>query len=453
MRRGALIACAARSGQFTTPRTAGAIESLRSACLPRCATRLHPRARHFLGLLLIVLIGGAWPFAQAGDVPRGRLPETVAPLGYDARVTIDPAKDRFDATLSIDVQLEQATDIVWLNAVDLSLRAARIAPLEPAGEALDASIVSGHPNVAGLRFARPVGPGTARLTIDYSGAIDGTGNAGVFRQRDGDAWYAFTQFEPQYARRVFPSFDDPGRKTMWKLTVLAPEGNVVYANMPVEAQRAAPRGWREWRFQPTPPLPTYLVAFAVGPFERRDAGKAGVNATPLGIVVPKGRLAEAAYAAREAPAILAALERYFGRAYPFAKLDLIAYPQAATFGAMENPGLVTYRARLLLARRDEADIEFQQTFVEVTAHELAHMWFGNFVTPATWDDIWLNESFASWLATRTTAELKPAWRWELTRTERRGWASRARGACARVCATTTCSPRSTASPTPRASRC
>jgi alanyl aminopeptidase len=385
---------------------------------------LHPRARHFVGLLLIVLIGGAWPFAQAGDVSKRRLPETVAPLAYEARVTIDPAKERFDAALSIDVQLEQATDIVWLNAVDLSLRAARIAPLEPAGEALDASIVSGHPNVVGLRFARPVGPGTARLAIEYSGAIDGAGNAGVFRQRDGDAWYAFTQFEPQYARRVFPSFDDPGRKTVWKLTVLAPEGNAVYSNMPVEAQRAVERGWREWRFQPTPPLPTYLVAFAVGPFERRDAGKAGVNATPVGIVVPKGRLAEAAYAARETPAILAALERYFGRAYPFAKLDLIAYPQGGTFGAMENPGLVTYRARLLLARRDEADIEFQQTFVEATAHELAHMWFGNFVTPAAWDDVWLNESFASWLATRTTAELKPAWRWELTRTERRGWAVR-----------------------------
>ena len=128
---------------------------------------------------------------------------------------------------------------------------------------------------------------------------------------------------------------------------------------------------------------------------------------PISIVTPKGRADEAAYAAANTGAILAATEHFFGQPYPFPKLDLVAYPRSTFGGAMENPGLITYAARILLARPDEMSPAFEQRFVGVTAHEIAHMWFGDYVTMAWWNDLWLNESFASWLSSKVAQELRP----------------------------------------------
>ena len=195
------------------------------------------------------------------------------------------------------------------------------------------------------------------------------------------------------ARRAagVPVFDEPDRKAKWKLTLEVPAAMRAFSNMPVEAERATATGWREVTFQRTPPLPSYLVAFAVGEFDVRDGGEAGQNRTPISIVTPKGRAAEAEYAAANTGAILAATERYFGHPYPFPKLDLLAYPKSTFGGAMENPGLITYTAQILLARPDEISPIFEQRFVGVTAHEIAHMWFGDYVTMAWWNDLWLNE--------------------------------------------------------------
>ena len=375
--------------------------------------------------IALAAYGGALRAAEGdGDagVPGMRLPASVVPEAYDVALTIDPAKDAFSGTIAISVKLAEPADVLWLNATRLALRDISATSDAIKGETIPAAVVAGNDHVVGLRFDKTLPAGPARLSIRYGGAIDSSSAVGVFRQKDGENWYVYSQFEPMYARLAFPCFDEPGQKAGWKLTLTIPEGQRAFANMPIAAERAAGPGLREVTFKRTPPLSSYLVAFAVGPFDVRDAGTAGINKTPVSIVTPKGRTSEAAFAAKETPAILEALERYFGVPYPFPKLDLIAYPKVAVFGAMENPGLVTYAARLILARHEEQTPQFEQAFVAVTAHELAHMWFGNLVTLAWWDDVWLNESFASWLGTKITAELKPAWHWELQLQRTRAWA-------------------------------
>ncbi len=374
----------------------------------------HARAAAFARCIAswLALLPAAWVLAQApavADVPALRLPRNVIPLEYATSLTIDPGRPTFDGVIEIDVRIEAATDRIWLNARDLKIASAT-ATVAGSGEAARvASVIAGNTDVIGLQFAAPLPVGPAKLVIRYTAPISDINSAGVFRQQDKDRWYVLTQFEPLDARRAFPCFDEPDMKAPWRLTLRVPEGMRAFANMPVATTTSAVAGWRDVTFEPTPPLPTYLVAFAVGDFDVVDGGKSGMKDTPIAIIVPKGRGAEAAYAAANTGAILAATEKYFGFAYPFAKLDLIAYPKG-TFGlAMENPGLVTYSARYLLARPDELTPGFEQFFTGITAHEIAHMWFGNYVTMSWWNDLWLNESFASWMATVISQELHPEW--------------------------------------------
>jgi alanyl aminopeptidase len=371
-------------------------------------------------LAALVFARGALAQEREDTVPGARLPASVAPKSYDAELSIDPAQPTFSGTITIHMRIEQPVDTLWLNATKLTLHEAKLLPADGKGEAISATIVPGSDDVVGLRFGQKIAAGTARVSIRYSGPIDAVSTSGVFRQKTGDAWYVYTQFEALDARRAFPIFDEPSFKARWRLTIVAPEGNRAFANMSIESERVSSPGFREFKFASTPPLSSYLVAFAVGPFDVLDAGTAGANRTAIRIIAPRGRASEAAFAARETGPILAALERYFARPYPFAKLDLIALPSAGF--AMENPGLVVFGGKSLLARSDEVTPDFQQRFVATAAHELSHMWFGDLVTMAWWDDLWLNEAFASWLGTRITAELKPAWRWELGLAERRGWA-------------------------------
>ena len=375
--------------------------------------------RSLTAIATLALAAHALAQSALTAVPGLRLPRDVVPLAYDARLHIDPASEAFSGTIDITVRVLEPTDLVWLNAKKLEVRGVRAAALAAPDDNLAATIVPGSDEVIGLQFAKILPAGEVRLTLTYAGRNDSSGGVGLFRQQDGDQWYALTQLEPMDARRVFPCFDEPDRKATWKLTLTVPGGMRAFANMPVESERAAGPGWREVTFQRTPPLPSYLVAFAVGEFDVRDAGRAGQNNTPISIVVPKGRAAEAAYAASRTGAILAATERYFGQPYPFPKLDLLAYPKSTFGGAMENAGLITFSGRNLLAKPEEVSPIFEQRYAGIAAHEIAHMWFGDYVTMAWWNDLWLNESFASWMASLTVAELHAEW-------PRGGWRSRER---------------------------
>ena len=367
--------------------------------------------------------------------PVMRLGDAVKPLAYDAELTIVPTQDRFAGHLVIQVEVTRSTDLVWLNATRLDIRSAT---LVAGPKTFVAKTVPGGRDFVGLRFATPIPAGRAVLTFDYDGVIDRGDAAGIFKVQDGDNWYAFTQFETTDARRAFPSFDEPGWKTPWHLSLIVPAQMVAASNTPIASEEAIPAAvpepvrkgapapvvppamaMKRVRFVPTPPLPGYLVAFAVGAFDVVDGGRAGKKGTPLRYLVPKGRTAEVVFAKEATPKLLDQLEDYFGQPYPYEKLDLVAIPITTPFGSMENAGLVTYQMSLMLARPEQETETFRRVYAAVTAHEIAHQWFGDFVTMQWWNDIWLSESFATWMTNKVVDRAYPVWQTRLSNDQRR----------------------------------
>jgi len=343
-------------------------------------------------------------------MPTLRLGRAVVPTRYAADLTIVPSATDFTGSVDIDVTLAAPTTGIWLSANQIEVAAATVSF---AGATSAARVLAGDEAHLGLATDRVVGPGPAHLHIAYRGKLQLTETQGVFRQKSGDDWYVTTQFEETDARRAFPCFDDPSFKTPWQLTLRVPKGEVAVSNTPIENQSTD--GDREVvRFAATQPLPSYLVAFAVGPYEIVDGGrtKSGV---PVRILSFKGRAAEAAYPAETTRRVLDALEEAFGVPYPYGKLDEVPIAKTVAFGAMENAGMVTYVETVLLARSEDDTLAYRKTYLSYAAHELAHQWFGDLVTLAWWDDTWLNESFASWMTDKIVAALEPGWKPDLDR--------------------------------------
>ena len=357
-------------------------------------------------LALLALFYACSAFAQVSVPPVLRLPDAVQPRHYTAELTIDPSEESFRASIGITLEIRKPTTIIWLNARYLTVESAR---LEGANQPVQARVFPGGEDFVGLQFDQALAPGTARLHLEYRGEINKKDTAGIFSQREGADWYAFTQFEPTRARRAFPCFDEPGYKVPWQLNLVVREEHIAVSNTPVASQTPLPGGMKKVAFAQTKPLPSYLIAFAVGPFDFVNAGTAGAKATPVRIVTPKGMGDQARYAARATPRILELSEQYTSVPYPYEKLDSLAIPQTVTFGAMENPGLITYGMSLLLAKPRDETARFKQSYAQTAAHEIGHMWFGDLVTHAWWDDIWLNESFATWFARKITDRFEPSW--------------------------------------------
>ncbi len=369
-------------------------------------------------LALAILL--ALPLLTAADALPMRLPDNVVPLSYRLALTVDPEQSRHHGEVSIDVDIKAATRSIRLHAKGLAVSSAI---LEVAGRSYRASAGAVGEQLLELAFAELIPAGRGELGLVFTGRVDDKGSQGLFRQRDRGRWYAFTQFEASDARRAFPAFDEPRWKVPWTLALTVPQHLTAVANTAVAREVPLAKGMKRVEFFTTQPLPSYLVAFGVGPFDVLDGGKVG--STPLRYITPHGRAQEARYAARMTPAILAALESYFGQSYPYHKLDVMALPITLNFGAMENPGLVTFASRLVLASPAEETLNFKRSYVAVQAHELAHQWFGNYVTMAWWDDLWLNESFASWMGDKITAELMPDWHFETGAQHARSRAMRA----------------------------
>ena len=347
--------------------------------------------------------------------PPLRLPEGVRPVRYRPSLTIVPDQDGFEGVMEIDLDVLAPTPVVWLNAQDLRILEAEA---RAGGEAFPGRVLAQPKDFVGIAFERPLPPGDALLRLRYAGRISRRDSAGIFQTEDGGRWYVSTHFEPIDARRAYPCFDEPSYKVPWQLTLRIKTGQSAFANTPVVAQRDIGDGFTLVRFAPTRPLPSYLTAFAVGPWERIDAGKAGEGGTAIGVIVPKGLVPQAGWAKEITPQIVPRLEDWFGIAYPFEKLDVIAVPLGR--GAMENVGLVTYGSTLLLVPPGEDTPDFRRRQASVSTHEFAHMWFGDLVTNAWWDDLWLNEAFATWMTYKTLESWHPEWGAALDRVETRG---------------------------------
>ena len=344
--------------------------------------------------------------APVPEPPKLRLPAGAEPTAYAVELSIDPARDDFKGSVVIDLKLEKKTSFLWLNATGLSVTKASATVSD---HTVNVAAAPGGDDFMGFTFAKPVGPGPVRLTVAYTGKLDRTSTQGLFRQKDGEDWYAFSQFESTDARRAFPCFDEPSYKVRWQLTLRIPKGTTAVSNTPIESDSAAADGGRVVRFKKTEPLPSYLIALGIGPFDYLDAGTAGSKKTPIRIVTPRGKASQGRYAAQTTGPLLERLEAYFGIPYPFEKLDQLAIPQTVSFAAMENAGLITWSERVIAAPPAEETVEFQRNQASINAHEMAHQWFGDLVTLAWWDDTWLNESFATWMSDRTIEEWKPEW--------------------------------------------
>ncbi len=343
----------------------------------------------FLRVFWVVL--AAAPAALRADSPVGtRLPRDVVPSSEAVRLEADPSSTGYKGSVRVDVEVRRAVASFPLHAAKLRVTRLSLVPSTKGAAPLAAAWESAGEDRLEVRTEAPLVPGRYRLELDFTNDYDTTGDS-LYRVVAGGEPYLFTQFEDIAARRAFPCWDEPSFKIPWQVTLVVRPADVALSNTAVEHE-SIEGGRKTVVFRRTKPLPSYLVAMAVGPFESVPVPGTSI---PTRIVTVKGQSALATDAVRTTGPILAELEKYFGERYPYDKLDLIAAPEY-WYGAMENPGLLVSKdTRLLLdpALRAPGDV---RELAGTTAHELAHMWFGDLVTMAWWDDLWLNESFASW---------------------------------------------------------
>ncbi|HMI83312.1 MAG TPA: M1 family aminopeptidase, partial [Polyangiaceae bacterium] len=313
------------------------------------------------------------------EPPAGlHLPRTALPTKYALELDVRTNDTKLAGAVTIDLALGSATNAVWLHGRNLAVREARF---EVAGKPLPARVVPDVKNERlGFVTASVMPAGPARLFVRYEAEVVENADRGVFREQEGGDWYVFSQFENTDARSAFPCFDEPNVKTPWDITLEVDEAQIALGNTQIASQSNPRPGRKTIRFAETQPLPAYLVAFTVGPFELVDGGKAGKAKVPVRIAAPRGAAREAAYAAEITSDLIGILEDYFGIPYPYDKLDVVPIPTLITWGAMENAGLITFFREGMLAKAGEDSEIFKRRYADIMAHELAHQWFGDLVT-------------------------------------------------------------------------
>ncbi len=353
--------------------------------------------------------------------PTGQLPKTAIPKHYRLNLTIIPDNERFSGRVSIDIELRKATEAIWLHGKNLTV--------DTATATQQGHTVTGEyqqideDGLAKLTFDQPIAAGGARLELGFSGPYSNL--YGLYKVVEDDLAYVLTQMEPIAAREAFPGFDEPAFKTPFDISVTTKTDYEALSNTQATATQPIAGGLKRVTFATTEKLPTYLIAFTVGPVDIVDwepipASPVRPHTIPLRGVAAKGKGDQMRYALANTADLLLILEQYFDAPYPYDKLDIVAAPDFAA-GAMENPGLILYRESLLLLG-DNPGLKQQRSYANVHAHELAHQWFGNLVTMPWWDDIWLNEAFATWMAHKAVHQWQPDYNFD-RRTQSRGqWA-------------------------------
>jgi aminopeptidase N len=347
-------------------------------------------------LLAAALIAAAAPAAAA---VRTQLPTGVDPVAYDLTVTPDAGALKFRGTVKITLRAAKPTSRIVLNASDLAIARASLDGA-PAKVTLDAKA-----QTATFILAKPASAGRHVLSIAYAGKVQ-DGPAGLFHIDYDGGRMLMTQFEPADARRFLPVFDEPAKKATFTVTAVVPVGQMAVSNMPVASTTPAAGGLKTVRFSTTPKMSSYLLFFGLGDLERISAK---VGDTDVGVVIRKGEAEKGRYALGAATQLLAYYNDYFGVKYPLPKLDLVAAPGEAA-GAMENWGAILYTQTYIVVDPKISTAADRQTVFSVIAHEMAHQWFGDLVTMGWWDDLWLNEGFASWMASKASDHFHPEWR-------------------------------------------
>ncbi|MFQ5599848.1 MAG: M1 family aminopeptidase [Candidatus Krumholzibacteriia bacterium] len=333
-----------------------------------------------------------------------RLGQEVVPTFQAITLRINAGEKDYDGSTHIELQVKETTRSFSFHAEEMPIHEVILTGKDGPVE-LEYGI--GDHAMVEVTTSKPLVPGRYALDIDFANGF-GTKAVGLYRMEQDGRGYVFTQFEADEAREAFPCWDEPSFKIEWQLTIEVPEDHVAITNTLVETE-SVEGGWRRTAFKRTKPLPSYLIAIAAGPLEVVPIPGMPI---PGNVVTLQGQSHLAQLAAETTPPILAALEKYFGSRYPYEKLDLIGIPEYWA-GAMEHPGAVTYAASILLVDPEAASVRQQRTLARVTAHELAHMWFGNLVTMRWWDDLWLNESFADWMGDKIAHEVYPQYNLEV----------------------------------------
>ena len=339
-----------------------------------------------------------------------RLPTHVVPSAYRLRLEPDLEAARFKGTVEVDVEVLEPTRDVVVNAVGLELADAAVSATGGSRVAGEVTFDSEHER-ATVSFPDELSVGSHVLSMSFDGVLNDL-LVGFYRSTYTDVvgevrTIATTQFEATDARRAFPCFDEPAFKATFDVTLVVPGHLAAYSNSPVLRETALADGHREVVFATTMKMSTYLVAFVVGPFESTPA--VDVDGVPLAVVYPEGKGHLTSFALDVGAFALRFFKEYFGVAYPGEKVDLVGIPDFA-YGAMENLGCVTFREAELLVDPSTASQNELVRIAMVIAHELAHMWFGDLVTMAWWEGIWLNEAFATFMQYVCCDAYRPEWK-------------------------------------------
>jgi aminopeptidase N/puromycin-sensitive aminopeptidase len=332
-----------------------------------------------------------------------RLSDSAIPEHYALTLTPDLSNATFAGSEKIDVLLKQPSDSITLNAAEIKFASVTA---EVNGKELKASVAEDpQKEQVTFSFDHTLPAGRTTLSIEYSGILNNE-LRGFYLSKTARRNYAVTQFEATDARRAFPSFDEPAFKATFDITLVVDKGDTAISNTNIVSDTPGPEvGVRTIRFATTPKMSTYLVAFLVGDFQCVSGQSDGV---PIRACATPDKVQYGRFAVSAAEFVLHYYDTYFGIRYPMPKLDMIGLPDFEA-GAMENFGAITYRETDLLIDEKTASIEAKKGVADVVAHEMAHQWFGDMVTMQWWDNIWLNEGFATWMETKPVAVWHPEW--------------------------------------------